>query len=890
MNELRLLLVIAVIASVFVGCGGETAPTPTLIPSPEPTLPPLLPPPAAGVGDFTYSDTITITNNTGSNLTNPAIKVPIIPYSGIEFGEWEITLADSSTETYNFRIPIDVNNVSNQTVTDYETKVGPMPTDWLVTNSWASSSGNETIFTTSDGSTLMNFWTEESPHGWNDDDTYFWVEGTISAETSTTWYMYCDPDVSVSAAVGTTQYTNTIFDMYDTMDSLDTDIWDETGSVSFSGGVATISGAVNNWEKLTSDNTYGPNVAIRMYAKNSAYDATASSGTFYGFRKDDNPNYYMAYYEHMQGGDQSILVRNGGAGTVDRQINQYPHPIATYAVWEVMLRDDSNGDEYNSWARFEVNNIICTEAPRWGANVPDIALNAVLWSYDAKALYVDWVMVRDYISPEPIVRIPQIEHDPDTVFLQDNCEHWPYDLAITKDGNSTELYHFVDDTTLVSEYATKMYFKYDGTINNGATADCTLYWGNAAQSSASSYHDAEQVFDWYNAGDTVGWTTDGGSWSNSTQQREIYVQQKDIPNSVIYTRNANPYEMSDGKMAFIALEASWAGVDSNSQGNPQWMDPWDYGMAVETNWPYFKYEDSVHKIETDDTSSWGASTYPANIWWGTGSNGFTDDTLYMMSTSAYRNSGDGAAWLSTSTDDGYNWYLANGHSPIATLSDVQTHVDGDATYCFFGDLEHKSISGTDYYFLFGSGDGGSTGLFYLWGNATYTSWSGGSWIVIEDDDGQANDGLEDSDVELVGSTWYVSFEDYVPTDTVELHYATCADADFDTSMAQGDWSNSGTISGIADDAWDNQQSIFRTMLTGSEYRGLYTGISPTNTRTTDNTLGWANSSDFATWVEQYEDSEYKQATIDSSWQRSYTGRSEERRVGKECRSRWSPYH
>src|SRR6266498_1771098 len=33
------------------------------------------------------------------------------------------------------------------------------------------------------------------------------------------------------------------------------------------------------------------------------------------------------------------------------------------------------------------------------------------------------------------------------------------------------------------------------------------------------------------------------------------------------------------------------------------------------------------------------------------------------------------------------------------------------------------------------------------------------------------------------------------------------------------------------------------------------------------------------------------AVVNSSWERAWTrSRSEERRVGKECRSRWSPYH
>ena len=35
---------------------------------------------------------------------------------------------------------------------------------------------------------------------------------------------------------------------------------------------------------------------------------------------------------------------------------------------------------------------------------------------------------------------------------------------------------------------------------------------------------------------------------------------------------------------------------------------------------------------------------------------------------------------------------------------------------------------------------------------------------------------------------------------------------------------------------------------------------------------------------------YKQDKISSGKVRAWTGRSEERRVGKECRSRWAPYH
>ena len=41
---------------------------------------------------------------------------------------------------------------------------------------------------------------------------------------------------------------------------------------------------------------------------------------------------------------------------------------------------------------------------------------------------------------------------------------------------------------------------------------------------------------------------------------------------------------------------------------------------------------------------------------------------------------------------------------------------------------------------------------------------------------------------------------------------------------------------------------------------------------------------------QDDDDRYDRDYQDYGLPRSYVGRSEERRVGKECRSRWSPYH
>src|SRR2546426_12010450 len=44
------------------------------------------------------------------------------------------------------------------------------------------------------------------------------------------------------------------------------------------------------------------------------------------------------------------------------------------------------------------------------------------------------------------------------------------------------------------------------------------------------------------------------------------------------------------------------------------------------------------------------------------------------------------------------------------------------------------------------------------------------------------------------------------------------------------------------------------------------------------------------WYEKAGDAFKDAVTADSTCAMGYWGRSEERRVGKECRSRWSPYH
>src|SRR5258706_9898857 len=53
---------------------------------------------------------------------------------------------------------------------------------------------------------------------------------------------------------------------------------------------------------------------------------------------------------------------------------------------------------------------------------------------------------------------------------------------------------------------------------------------------------------------------------------------------------------------------------------------------------------------------------------------------------------------------------------------------------------------------------------------------------------------------------------------------------------------------------------------------------------------WSNSSPFAPWIVRMRTASTSSSARERSDSPSERSRSEERRVGKECRSRWSPYH
>jgi|GEM_PF-4593451 len=140
------------------------------------------------------------------------------PVPKVEGGNWNV-----DGRTYHFRTKITVTENSGSNLTDYQVKVD-INTEWLVDKGYATSIGNETRFTDSDGSTLLNFWRQTA---FNQPATTYWVKiPSLTANTSKTIYFYYDarntdaPDASNA---------NATFDFFSDGSSLDG--WVNNGAI-----------------------------------------------------------------------------------------------------------------------------------------------------------------------------------------------------------------------------------------------------------------------------------------------------------------------------------------------------------------------------------------------------------------------------------------------------------------------------------------------------------------------------------------------------------------------------------------------------------------------------------------------------------------------------------
>ena len=815
------------------------------------------PPGVPVVGDFSYSQIYEITNDSGAEVTDPIVRIPVIPYSPISMGSWAVTLGDQGEQTYNVAIPFTITEHSGSNLTDYPVKI-ILDSEWLTSTgmSWSTEDGNETVWVADadfDSSIpyadLLKFWIQEGEYDWDNPDTVMWVAGNMTAWGSDTWYMLVDADLTtvVGNYTNTKQCItetdlNTLFDFFDPMD--DADNWDtDLGTPAFADGICTIRNGANP-EQITSKTSYGEDHALVMRVNTANADGNSDyEGSQFGFGNDDRTTDVVFLNLGVNSLDEAIECDDAATTYVD---DNWPFPEEEYAIWEIIRRGNGTANK-SRFARFLVNNIQLQETDSYNnpiqTNVPDDNLEVLLWS-DDENLLIDWVLVRDSVSPEPLAQSPFLHHDPDTIFLNENTLHWPYDVFL---GNLTDLWNYcVDEVTRSSEYATEFYTVYPGTLADGASGNVTVYYGNDDITSASTYWDCSSTWDYwddFNAGDDDGWTDDGvGTWGTSDQARPTIFDYSLMPLDDDYSAiwvDTQPMTRDDGTEVFMAFVGSWEGYSTN-----YWQIPWKHTLYERMGDSWYPQK-NVLAAEQDEMNHASAICY----WWWEGDGSYLGNSSwwYMIVDSSTMTTGDFDTFIYYSDDEGDSWRPLNNGAPVANFACVDDGADR-------GRFTQLIYYNGDYYMPYGQQHVGWEMGYVYSGNSTHrdsikdmlyddgtitpaTVWADGGTIIDPAGDGIETGWFYDKDG---NGDWIIYYEEIVGR---EFAYSDLTGT-FDTTMDSTDWAASADMQDF-NTTYQAYYGDIATLICDTDSNiGIFNGKPMTNTMQLTKYLGEANSTSF----------------------------------------------
>lgn len=580
-------------------------------------------------------------------------------------------------------------------------------------------------------------------------------------------------------------------------------VWSPTSTIT--AGSHTVSNTNFEPDYMISDDTFTPPCKVRIVADVDG-DFGEDQGNVFGLSSSGSGAYarFADLNNLANDWDEAIQVDDTGTTNYD---DQAPFPTGSIASWDILWRGDIDAVR-SEWARFLANQVqLYIDSPLW-TNVPTSALRVFFYGFGDRDIVVYDVIVSDYNSPEPIVNFPFIHHHPNTIFLENRSEHWLYDSAFAKTGNTTELYYCPDDRTLSVDYATIFKVKYIGTINSGAYADIDYYYGNAAQSTQSAYWNCSQVADYwddFNAGDDVGWSDATGSWGVSNQQRpqieDQHLMKYDEDASNIWVASA-PWTDNDGIDKFIAI------AGSHETAGVAWSIPWENVLYEKIGNQWYRWG-NIMTCEYDGCNH--ASLIGYITWEGDGSYMGNSSWIYWLAQTTNVATGDSAAFIYVSKDkSGYKWEVLNDGYPIwdyriwdnpvgTNRGRFNSLVYNNGDYvCSYG---HLLADGWDGGFCFASDAGDINQVRdILYGNQTSpttnpsTIWDDGGIIFDVSDGDMAEVGgieawfiYEQDDGDWVGMMEAALAGDVNP-DFRDFYYSECSDANMDGTMIEAQWS------------------------------------------------------------------------------------------------------
>ena len=492
-----------IVSSLASGSCGPTQYTLTtsVIPEGTGTLP--------TITTYNYAVPITISQSGSPTtcLSNYTISIPVRRGTNpIETGSWAV-----NGGTYCYRMLMTVNEHSNSTLTNYQAKVA-LDTSWLVTNGYASASGNEVRYTSGNG-TLLNFWLETSgaAYGWNSNPSYYWVMvPSIPALGNTAIYCYFDPSTGNSTSVSSMASTFPIF--YDDFEgaSIDTSKWAYTADATQSGGqiqVGNSTGAIAH-DFISTSSVFAPNTRLRFsgYMDNALFTDIGSLTT-------GNESYFVPGHVYIESTSVDLGFNLAGANNVfeiDKSGNENVNGRVFFAA-------DLASDFTGSTAKG-------TTSLYKSVSGQEIAANTTIEGYTctaSKYVRMQWVFVSQYVASEPSVDFAPFG-DPQAIYLNNHSLSWPYDVIATGDNGITEIPHWIDpDTAQVSasDYAVSVNVKIPFIPSSG-NYTIYLYYGKAGVSDTGNGSSTFDVFDEF--GNSTQWTAVSGNWTTEQQQKPIF--------------------------------------------------------------------------------------------------------------------------------------------------------------------------------------------------------------------------------------------------------------------------------------------------------------------------------------------------------------------------------
>ena len=312
--------------------------------------------------------------------------------SFVEFGSWVV-----DGNTYNYRLKINVTENSGTSLSDYQVKI-TLNTEELVSNGFATSSGNEVRFTDDDGS-LLYFWRENS---FNQSSTIYWVKiPSIPASSTVSIYMYFDSDLTTVSDASDSANTFIFFDDFETWSG-----WTVYGS----GTVSQSSDyAKEGMYSLKKGSNNDPNGGYKLIGSTiglgyvfegwiyrpSGYTGggqdrlAIEDGSFngYGFRLDHSSNVL------------NIEKRTDGSGSDVGSTVSFNPPENAWYKFVFVMKSNKN---FSIYIYDSSDNLLSSIKDRRDETYSSFDRVVV---HGGHQFYVDMIRIRKYVDPEPTVEI-----------------------------------------------------------------------------------------------------------------------------------------------------------------------------------------------------------------------------------------------------------------------------------------------------------------------------------------------------------------------------------------------------------------------------------------------------------------------------------------------------